>query len=401
MQEMFANLSQMGALVVLLGIMFLGELAAKISGGKIPSALVVSTLMLVGFWTILPTDLVARAGISPLVYILSAMLLVTNLGTLISRKEMIAQWRTVVICLMGIVAIASITLGISSRIFGWQEAVAATPPLTGGAIATLMMSEAAAAVGNQKAQLIAVLTMTVQGLAGYPLTSIFLGKEAKRLNTLYKEGGLKDEAAASEGAEKKESFFTKNKSATYILLKLALIALASHWTEILITTLTGGSLTISKFVWCLIFGFAATEFKFLEHDALAAANSSGLATSFLMIYLYGSLSSSTFELFKAVIVPVLGMVVLAATGMAVMAFIASKIFAKNVNFNMAYPIILTAFYGFPVNMILTNEAVEAATDDKDAQVAIRGQILPKMLVGGFTSVTIVSVLVAGVLVGWL
>lgn len=401
MQEMFANLSQMGALVILLGIMFFGEFAAKVSGGKIPSALVVSILMLGGFWTVLPADIVARAGISPLVYILSAMLLVTNLGTLISRKEMIAQWRTVVICLMGIAAICAITLGVSSRIFGWQEAVSATPPLTGGAIATLMMSEAATAAGNQKAQLIALLTMTVQGLAGYPLTSIFLGKEAKRLNALYKEGALQNEAADADAATKNESFFTKNKSATYILLKLAVIALASHWMEILITTVTGGGLTISKFVWCLVFGFFATEFKFLEKDALAASNSSGLATSFLMIYLYGSLSSSTFELVKAVIVPVFFMVVFAATAMAIMAFVASKVFSKNINFNMAYPIILTAFYGFPVNMILTNEAVAAATDDQEAQVAIRGQILPKMLVGGFTSVTIVSVLVAGVLVGWL
>jgi hypothetical protein len=65
---------------------------------------------------------------------------------------------------------------------------------------------------------------------------------------------------------------------------------------------------------------------------------------------------------------------------------------------MCYSVILTAFYGFPINVMLTGEATDAATEDPNARAAIRSHILPKMLVGGFTSVTIISVLVASVLI---
>jgi hypothetical protein len=393
---MLENISQLGALLIMLAVLVIGEVVSRITKGKVPSALVITVLMIAGFWTILPKDLVARTGVNAQIYALSAMLLVVNLSTLISRKEMQSQWRTIIISLLGLAAICGITLTLSARLFGWQNAVAATPPLTGGIIATAMMQQAASAQGLQMAALIALISFVMQGILGYPLTSFFLGREAKRLNTLYLEGKLAGEKSGGAAAERKDNVFTKLKSSSFILLKLVIVAFLSYWVELGISQLTGGKFTISRYVWCLVLGFIASEFKMLEKDALGQSNSYGLLLNMLLIYLFGSLNIATPDMFWRVAGYCAGFVAIAAMGMAVMAFIACKIFKSN-TFSMCYSIILTAFYGFPINVMLTNEAVEGATDDKDARGIISSHIMPKMLVGGFTSVTIVSVLIAGVL----
>ncbi len=380
------EITQFGAVTILLLVMVAGELIAKITKGWVPSALVISLLLLAGFWTILPADLVARAGVTSAMFALVAGLLVANMGTLISRSEMIAQWKTVLIALMGIAAIVIICLTVGAALFGWDNAVAAAPPLTGGAIATAMMRSAAEASGNTQAALIAVVCMAVQGLFGYPITSFCLNKETKRLSALYQKGELKTVAAAVNGAAQGK----KPCSTNMALLKLSAIALISYYLQ----TLTQGY--VSMYVWCLILGFAAHEANIVEKDSLSKANCYGLAITLLMLYLFGGLSSSTPE----TILPVFGiaasLVVLSAVGMAAMAFLASKIFGQS--FYMCYAVILNAFFGFPINVMLTEEALDNNTSSPEERAAVSGQVMPKMLIGGFVCVTIVSVLVAGILV---
>nr|WP_122011796.1 hypothetical protein [Maliibacterium massiliense] len=387
------EVTQLGALAILLGLMVIGELVAKWTKGKVPGALVITVLIMVGCWTILPKDLVARTGISTEIYTLCVVLLVTHLGTLISRKQMMSQWRTVLISLMGIVAICLITLTAGAAIFGWSNAVAATPPLTGAAVATTIMQQAAMAQGNTIAALVAIVCMVMQTLVGYPLGAFCLTREAKRLNGLYVEGKLPK--AVDEDAEKAAKSGKKKQpsSTTFILLKLTLVALAAFYLE----KLTGGY--VSKYVWCLLLGFAAHELGLIESDALTKAKAEGILMTFLLVYLFGSMSSSTPEIILPVAGITISLVLMAAVGMALMAWVAKKVFKES--YYMSYAIILNAFFGFPINVMLTNEAVAACSDDPEAQNAVRAQMLPKMLVAGFTSVTIVSVFVAGILVNFL
>lgn len=385
------ELSQFGALSVILLAMVLGELVSKVTKGRVPSALVISVVLILGFWTVLPADLAERAGISSGIYNICVLLLVTHLGTVISRKEMIAQWRTVLISLLGIAAICLVTLTVGSALFGWTNAVAATPTLTGAAVAATIMQSAAMAKGATTAALIAVITMVMQGLVGYPIAAFCLRRETKRLKGLYEAGNLPVELADSAentGAGKKK--FT---STTLILLKLSLLALAAYYME----KLTGGY--VSKYVWCLLFGFAAHEFGILESDALTVAKSDGILMTFLLGYLFCSLSVATPEIFFPVAGITLALVVMAAAAMAIVSAILCKITRES--FYMTYTIALNAFFGFPINVMLTNEAISACTDDAEIQKALSAQIMPKMLVAGFTSVTIVSVLVAGILVNFL
>jgi len=64
---------------------------------------------------------------------------------------------------------------------------------------------------------------------------------------------------------------------------------------------------------------------------------------------------------------------------------------------MAVSIGLTSLYGFPGTMVLSQEAARAAGETEDEVKAIEGVILPKMIIAGFSTVTITSVVVIGIL----
>lgn len=92
--------STFGAFTALLLVFAISEMLAKVTKGWVPSVLVIMILMLVGFSTgLFPKTIIDDAGVSDALFKVACGLLVTHLGTLISRKEMAAQWKTVIISL--------------------------------------------------------------------------------------------------------------------------------------------------------------------------------------------------------------------------------------------------------------------------------------------------------------
>lgn len=384
--------STFGAFTALLLVFAISEILAKVTKGWVPSVLVIMILMLVGFSTgLFPKTIIDDAGVSDALFKVACGLLVTHLGTLISRKEMAAQWKTVIISLMGVASIAVICLSLGTALFGFDNAIAAAPPLAGGAIATAMMSSAATESGKTSAALVAIVCLSLQGLVGYPLTSFCLKKETKRLTKLYRNGEFKASTAASE--DKKDEKKKRATSTTIILLKLALITLAAYW----IDYVTKGY--IPMYVICLLLGFAAHELKLVETDALHEASSYGFVMTALMMGLFKTLASSGTDGIASVVGIAAALVAFATVAMGLMALLASKIFKQS--FFMCYAIVLNAFSGFPINMLITTEAININTEEGDERDNITAEIMPKMLVAGFVCVTIVSVLLAGILVRFL
>lgn len=384
--------STFGAFTALLLVFAISEILAKVTKGWVPSVLVIMILMLVGFSTgLFPKTIIDDAGVSDALFKVACGLLVTHLGTLISRKEMAAQWKTVIISLMGVASIAVICLTLGTALFGFDNAIAAAPPLAGGAIATAMMSSAANEAGKTSAALVAIVCLSLHGLVGYPLTSFCLKKETRRLTKLYRNGEFKAATAASE--EKKDEKKKRATSTTIILLKLALITLAAYW----IDYATKGY--IPMYVVCLLLGFAAHELKLVETDALHEASSYGFTMTALMMGLFKTLASSGTDGIASVVGIAAALVAFATVAMGLMALLASKIFKQS--FFMCYAIVLNAFSGFPINMLITTEAININTEEGDERDNITAEIMPKMLVAGFVCVTIVSVLLAGILVRFL
>lgn len=401
-------MSQMLALVILMLILFIGDLVAVRTKAWVPSIFICAVLFLGGYWTFFPQDIVALAGVPPVVATMMMYLLITNMGTLLSLQELKNQWKTIIIALSGILGIIALLFGIGTFLFGYQTVVVAIPPLVGGVVSALIMSEGAKEAGLASLSVFAIVIYVMQGFAGYPITSIVLKKEGKRLLQQYRSGKLAIEAQGKAAAEvaaattvaKPELKFFKNMPEKYNtdffkFLRLSLVAYLAYLTS----TLLAPIVTVSPFVLCLLFGVIATSAGFLEKQVLQKANGFGFAIMALMLFIFDGLKQATPSMMLEIIYPLVGTIVLGVIGMYIFSFVAGKIL--KVSKDMAFAVSLTALYGFPADYIITNEVIKSLTEDEKEREMLTSHMLPPMLVGGFITVTMVSVVLAGIFVGFL
>jgi hypothetical protein len=401
-------MSQMLALVILMLILFIGDVVAVRTKAWVPSIFVCAVLFLLGYWTFFPQDIVALAGVPSNVAVMLMYLLITNMGTLLSIQELKNQWKTIVIALSGILGIIAILLSVGTLIFGFKTVVVAIPPLVGGVVSALIMSEGAKEAGLASLSVFAIVIYVMQGFAGYPLTSFMLKKEGKRLLEQYRSGqiGVKEQAmaasevAAAAAVEKSGLKLFKNMPEKYNtdffkFFRLALVAYLAY----LVSTLLAPVAAVSPFVLCLLFGVIATSAGFLEKQVLQKANGFGFAIMGLMLFIFDGLKQATPSMMLEIIYPLVGTIVLGVIGMYIFSFIVGKML--KVSKEMAFSVSLTALYGFPADYIITNEVIKALTDDEKEKEMLTSHMLAPMLVGGFITVTIVSVILAGIFVGFL
>ncbi len=387
----------------------LGELVAVRTKAWVPSMFVCAVLFLAGYWTFFPEDIVSIAGVPPIVATLMMYLLITNMGTLLSLKELKNQWKTIVIALFGILGIIAILMTIGSLIFGFKTVVVAIPPLVGGVVSALIMSEGAKEAGLVSLSVFAIVIYVVQGFAGYPITSIVLKKEGQRLLKLYRGGQMtaineketeQAEGGAAKAATQPELKLFKNLPEKYNtdffkIFRLAFVGFLAY----LVSTVAAPVVSISPFVLCLVFGVIASSVGFLEKQVLQKANGFGLALMVLMLFIFDGLKQATPSMMLEILFPLIGTIILAVIGMYIFSFIAGKML--KVSKYMAFAVSLTALYGFPADYIITNEVIKSLTDDEKEREMLTSHMLPPMLVGGFITVTIVSVILAGIFVGFL
>lgn len=385
--------SVIAAFTIILIILAAGEFFSIKSKAFIPSVFVSAVLFLIGFWTFLPKDIITVGSFStPIVY-LSMYLLLVHMGTLMSLKELLSQWRTVLIALGGIIAICIMTMTIGKVLFGWQAVVAGTPPLTGGVVASILMAKAATDKGLTSIAVLATCMYVMQGFIGYPISAFCLKKEAKRILHIYKNGGKdarlsKAEAVADTTSQRKKlipPLPVEYQTPYVILLKLGIVG----W----LASIIGPAIHVNDFVVCLLLGVIFCEIGFLEEKALNKANSFGFLMTVLMGFIFANLSQATPTMLKQIAVPLFGIIILGVLGMYIMSLLIGKFLGSSKA--MTFACMLTALYGFPADYILTHEAIKSVCETDEEKEYVLEDMLPKMLVAGFTTVTIASVIIAG------
>ena len=99
-----------------------------------------------------------------------------GMGTMIHIKQLMAQWKTVVVALVGLVGLALCSFTISSWLFGREWALCASAPISGGIIAGQMTSQAALDAGRADLAAFAMLVIGCQGFVGIPICNFFVRK---------------------------------------------------------------------------------------------------------------------------------------------------------------------------------------------------------------------------------
>lgn len=61
---------------------------------------------------------------------------------------------------------------------------------------------------------------------------------------------------------------------------------------------------------------------------------------------------------------------------------------------------ITALFGFPGTVIVPTEVTKAVAETENEKKLIQGSIMPKMIISGMVSVSVVSVVAAGIMSAW-
>ena len=385
------------ALVIVLVAFAIGDFVSYKTKSIVSMMFVASVIFLVGFWMGIPATLFADAQLTGFGALMIG-LLITHMGTLLSIEDLKKQWKTVLIALAAVVGIGIFLFVVGTPIIGKEYAVASAPPIAGGVVAAIIMGEGATAKGLDAIAVFVTLLVVVQGFFGYPVASFMLNREAKKLLKIFHENKgntseTKAEAAVEPKKEKKKLIppLSKDLQTTYILLaKLAIMAFVSFK----LAALTND--VVHKYVMCLFVGVAAREIGFLEEAVMTKANAFGLAMVALMAVIFGNLAKATPEMLASILFPLIASLVLGVIGISIFSAIAGKLLGYSMEMSIA--IGASALFGFPGTFIISNEVANANGKTEEERGAILHEIMPKMLVAGFVTVTIASVVLAGVMV---
>lgn len=391
------------ALLLVFVVFTIGDIVATATKSIVPSLFVCSAIFLVGFWMGVPVTLFQDSLLYSMGALFIAILLV-HMGSMLNLQQLKEQWKTLVIGVGGILGIVILLLTVGRFIVGFETAIVAAPPISGGVIAGLQMAEAAKNIGRTDLQLMATLLVVLQGFIGYPLASFCLRKEAANILRLKAEGHVFK--AKQETVElKKRTIFQlpeKYASSNYYLAKTVLVALLATLLSSFLKGIDTGIpylntiIGIDKNIIALLLGIVFAEIGVLEREPLNKGNSFGLVMACIMAVIYGGLAGATPNDLINIIGPLLICLALGTIGIAILSIIVGK-FVK-VSPWMAFAIGSAALFGFPGTFIVSKEVANAMGKDESEKEIILSQILPKMLVAGFVTVSIGSVILAGFLV---
>lgn len=207
----------------------------------------------------------------------------------------------------------------------------------------------------------------------------------------YRAGNLEAPAAPDEQAASASLLPAAFQNTPGTLFVVGLVVLAALG----INNLTDG--VLNTFVVALIFGIALRAFKVFKPSVLAGIDSFGLMMLAIMILVFGPLATVEPADVKALAFPLFLAFVFGVAGIVGFSALVGKLVGYSIPMSVA--IGLTSLYGFPGTMILSQEAAKGAGETPEEVAAIENSILPKMIVAGFSTVTITSVIVTSIIAG--
>ena len=139
------------------------------------------------------------------------------------------------------------------------------------------------------------------------------------------------------------------------------------------------------------------EIGFLDEAPLTKANWIHFVIGAALVNVFASLATSTPQMILSMIKPLIIVIVIGVISFAIVAILIGKIFRQS--WYICVAMASTALFGFPGTFIVSNEVANASADNEEEKEIILQNIMPKMIISGMVSVSIVSVVVAGLMAG--
>ncbi|WP_340082379.1 hypothetical protein [Terribacillus sp. FSL K6-0262] len=390
--------------LLLIAILGLGELISIWTKARIPMLLAALLLYVALLWMgIIPNGLMSDSIITAFGSLIVAPFIV-HLGTLVPFSLIKGQLKPILIALIGSLTAVALVLAIVPLFFDYETAVAGAGPVVGGIVAYLVTSEKLTELGLSSLVIIPALVLSIHKLFGIPLASYFLKKHAiivkQQVQTRLQSGAAleKEEAAEAQPnnvvkAQNARKPLLPEKYQTSLIFILQLYL--GSGIAVILDALTGINYTI----FCLIIGVIGAYIGFYPAKTMEKANATGFAMIAVIFIVISSMDDVTPAALASYIPEILLICVLGTAGVTIGGLLASKLFGVGKYLGM--PVALTALFGFPADYILCEEISREVGETEEEREAIMNEIVTPMLMGGFTTVTTCSILIATVLIGTL
>lgn len=395
MAEILTNNAMFSSFMIVLIVFALGDIVGKITKGKLSGMMVVMLLFLVGFLTkLIPADIIDQGGLTVLSKLAIAMVLF-NMGTTLNVKQLIEEWRTVLMAALCMLASCLVML-LVSPIIGFDTVLVGMPVINGAAMATSLMASAAAEKGLATAAALCAVIYSVQKFVGAPIASAMGIRYGKKLLKAYRENPAQfKKQETGNGASAKVSFADKHKEWYSANVMMALVAAGSWVAHIL------GDLTpINYSIWALLLGVACAASGLVPTKPLQKSNSYGL----MMVAVFGSIIPSLAKVslsdlgtmaFQTIVLFAAALIGVALVGWVLPTW---KLVGDK---DLAVGIGVEQFLGFPSNVVICREVGDAVGETPEEKAFIEDTLNVPYVVGGITVITVLSTMLAGFVINML
>ena len=395
MAEILTNNAMFSSFMIVLIVFALGDIVGKITKGKLSGMMVVMLLFLVGFLTnLIPADIIDQGGLTALSKLAIAMVLF-NMGTTLNVKQLIEEWRTVLMAALCMLASCLVML-LVSPIIGFDTVLVGMPVINGAAMATSLMASAAAEKGLATAAALCAVIYSVQKFVGAPIASAMGIRYGKKLLKAYRENPAQfKKQETGNGASAKVSFADKHKEWYSANVMMALVAAGSWVAHIL------GDLTpINYSIWALLLGVVCAASGLVPTKPLQKSNSYGL----MMVAVFGSIIPSLAKVslsdlgtmaFQTIVLFIAALIGVALVGWVLPTW---KLVGDK---DLAVGIGVEQFLGFPSNVVICREVGDAVGETPEEKAFIEDTLNVPYVVGGITVITVLSTMLAGFVINML
>ena len=395
MAEILTNNAMFSSFMIVLIVFALGDIVGKITKGKLSGMMVVMLLFLVGFLTkLIPADIIDQGGLTALSKLAIAMVLF-NMGTTLNVKQLIEEWRTVLMAALCMLASCLLML-LVSPIIGFDTVLVGMPVINGAAMATSLMASAAAEKGLATAAALCAVIYSVQKFVGAPIASAMGIRYGKKLLKAYRENPAQfKKQETGNGASAKVSFANKHKEWYSANVMMALVAAGSWVAHIL------GDLTpINYSIWALLLGVVCAASGLVPTKPLQKSNSYGL----MMVAVFGSIIPSLAKVslsdlgtmaFQTIVLFIAALIGVALVGWVLPTW---KLVGDK---DLAVGIGVEQFLGFPSNVVICREVGDAVGETPEEKAFIEDTLNVPYVVGGITVITVLSTMLAGFVINML
>lgn len=395
MAEVLTNNAMFSSFMIVLIVFALGDIVGKITKGKLSGMMVVMLLFLVGFLTkLFPADIIDQGGLTALSKLAIAMVLF-NMGTTLNVKQLIEEWRTVLMAALCMLASCLVML-LVSPIIGFDTVLVGMPVINGAAMATSLMASAAAEKGLATAAALCAVIYSVQKFVGAPIASAMGIRYGKKLLKAYRENPAQfKKQETGNGASAKVSFADKHKEWYSANVMMALVAAGSWVAHIL------GDLTpINYSIWALLLGVVCAASGLVPTKPLQKSNSYGL----MMVAVFGSVIPSLAKVslsdlgtmaFQTIVLFIAALIGVALVGWVLPTW---KLVGDK---DLAVGIGVEQFLGFPSNVVICREVGDAVGETLEEKAFIEDTLNVPYVVGGITVITVLSTMLAGFVINML